>query len=134
MSNCTNCHDCQGEKVSSKCVQWEGVNLPFESFEKIIEYIYVSVKKESNLDIKTLSEKSKVSSEEALQILIDAEVKRKYQSGTSNNTSSEICSSLNVSSLDNCNTCSKTLCEKLELMVSEISKLKLEVEQLKSQL
>ena len=133
MANCKDCVKCEGVKVSSNCVIWEGILTEFDTFNELIEFIYAKAKIESKLDLKTLSNDSDNSHETAIQILIDKEVQRIYSSGTSSSSSSFSCI-LNTSQIDECSNCEKTLCEKLQLMVNEIALLKAEVNQLKSQI
>lgn len=128
-----NCSSCQGEKIASTCVVWEGMTVPFDTFNKLIEYIYTKVNtEEEKIDIKTLSEDKDISLTKAVQILIDRQVKNLYSS-TSTSTSASTCN-INISSLDNCSTCNKTFCEKLQILVNEVALLRAEVNQLKLQI
>lgn len=129
------CSNCEGEKISSTCVLWEGTNLPYESFNALIEAIYNAVFAEKQkIDLKTLSDNPKATLADAIQILIDKEVKRLNQSTSSSSSSTSSSCNINVSSLDGCSTCNKSFCEKLQLMVTEIATLRAEVNQLKTQL
>lgn len=135
MANCKNCVKCEGLKISSNCIVWEGITTEFESFNELIEFVLAKARLESKLDLKTLSSDSDNSYETAIQLLIDKEVQRVHAAtSTSSSSSSNATCNLNVSLLDGCSNCSKSFCEKLELMVSEIALLKAEVNQLKSQI
>jgi hypothetical protein len=133
-----NCANCEGEKVASTCIIWEGIDVPFDSFNKFIEAIYaVTSAGKDKIDLKTLSDSGDTSLQNAVQILIDREVKALHQStstSTSTSTNNSAACNINVSSLDNCSTCTKSFCEKLQLMVNEIALLKAEVNQLKTQI
>ena len=135
MANCNNCVKCEGEKVSSNCIVWEGATYDFNSFNELIEFLYNKVKdSESKLDLKTLSNDSDNSIETAVQLLIDRQVQQQYQSTSSTSSGNTFNCNINTSQIDGCSNCSKTLCEKLQLMVNEIALLKAEVNQLKSQI
>lgn len=126
------CSKCEGDKVASSCIIWEGKEYPFESFEALIEFLYDKVSAKSLIDLKTLSSSNDNSIENAVQILIDKEVRRASSSATviQNNPT---CNP-NVSALDGCTTCNKSFCDKIQLMVNEIASLRAEVNQLKTQL
>lgn len=134
-----NCSNCEGEKIASTCIIWEGMEVPFDSFNKFIEAMYaVTHAGKDKIDLKTLSDSTDTSIQNAVQLLIDKEVKRLYQTSTTSTsstggTSTATCN-LNISSLDNCSTCNKSFCEKLQLMVNEIALLRAEVNQLKTQI
>jgi hypothetical protein len=102
--------------------------------ELVTDYSQSNVYKDK-IDLKTLSDSGDTSLQNAVQILIDREVKALHQStSTSTSTNSSTTCNINVSSLDNCSTCTKSFCEKLQLMVNEIALLKAEVNQLKTQI
>jgi hypothetical protein len=130
------CVKCEGEKVSSNCIVWEGKEYEFNSFNELIESLYDKVNVENKLDVKTISDKSGLTRDEIIQILIDNQVKAKAATSitTSTTSSSSTNCNINISSLDGCSTCSKTFCEKLQIMVNEIALLKAEVAQLKTQI
>lgn len=128
------CVKCKGEKFSSNCIVWEGKEYKFDSFNELIESLYDKVNVENQIDIKTLSNKSGLTRDEMIQILIDNQVKAKAATSTSSSTIASTNCNINVSSLDGCSTCSKSFCEKLQIMVNEIALLKAEVAQLKTQL
>ncbi|MGL4976906.1 MAG: hypothetical protein ACRC5G_02720 [Cetobacterium sp.] len=134
MKNCQNCAECQGERISSKCITWEGKES-YDSFEELISDIFKKIEESKvTIDGKTVSESDKVS--DILQSLIDRETKKIYKenketSKAADESSSATCN-LNISSLDNCSTCDKSFCDKLQFLVTEIVKLKAEVTQLKS--
>lgn len=134
MADCNACVKCEGEKFSSNCIVWEGKDYKFNSFNELIESLYDKVNTENKIDIKTLSDKSGLTRDEMIQILIDNQVKSKAASTTTTTTSSTTNCNINISSLDGCSTCSKSFCEKLQIMVNEIAILKAEVAQLKTQL
>ena len=136
-----NCSNCEGEKIASTCIIWEGIEVPFDSFNKFIEAMYaVTHAGKDKIDLKTLSDSTDTSIQNAVQLLIDKEVKRVYQTSSSTTStnggggSSTAACNLNISSLDNCSTCNKSFCEKLQLMVNEIALLRAEVNQLKTQI
>ena len=128
----TSCSKCEGEKVASSCIIWEGKQYPFETFEALIEFLYDEVSAKSLIDLKTLSSSTDNSIQNAIQILIDREVKKTHTSATviQNNPT---CNP-NVSALDGCTTCNKSFCDKIQLMVNEIASLRAEINQLKTQL
>lgn len=134
----TNCSSCEGEKIASTCVVWEGMDFPFDSFNALIEAIYkAAFREEPKIDLKTLSTNTctpENSLQTAVQLLIDKEVKNLHSSNSNVSTPSTTACNLNISSLDNCSTCNKSFCEKLQLMVNEITLLRAEVNQLKTQI
>jgi hypothetical protein len=135
MSDCKNCVKCEGEKFSSNCIIWEGVTTEFSSFNELIEALYSKYKAPvSTLDLKTLTNGTDNSVETALQILIDKEVQRVYQSSNTSSTTTTPTCNINVSQLDGCSNCNKSFCEKLQLMVDQIAILKAEINQLKTQI
>jgi hypothetical protein len=135
MSTMCGCPNCEGEKVSSNCLVWEGKSYEFKSFNELVEYVVdnlKSLKSEHKIDLKVLSDES-LSRDEVIQLLVDKTIVFSKQTNSSTASKQFDCS-LNVSSIDNCSNCTKTLCEKLQLMADTIARQQTEINQLKENL
>lgn len=133
MSDCQGCVKCTGVKVPSTCIVWEGKEIPYDSFNAVIEFLYdKATTKAKEVDLKTLATICNYTQEDALQIVIDELVKQKYAASTTASSSGVGNSiSLNISAIDGCSTCNKSTSEKLQALVDEVVKLRAEVNQLK---
>ena len=126
--NC-NCNTCEGEKFSSNCLIWEGKKYEFSSFNSLIEYLVDKAKNEEkiNVDLKTLSTSS-LSRDEILQLLIDRQVNQDFSKSITTPVNNNC--NLDISAIDDCQTCKKNFCEKLQLIVEKISILQSKVDTL----
>lgn len=131
MGTCSNYTPICDPLITTKCIQWKGKNVPFTTFESLIENLYDEVEKYkvNEIDIKTLSTSTNLDKDDIIQILIDEIIKLKKAPITSTTLDCDL--DLTIIGED-CSDCLNT-CSKLQKMLSAIAVLQNDVEILKTQ-
>lgn len=127
--------NCEGEKVSSNCLVWEGKKFDYSSFNAMVEYLMETAKtylEKPVVDLKTLSDKN-LNRDEILQLFVDKFLQIGAAANPGSGSALDSCN-LDISSINTCSTCSQTMCEKLQVMVNVLAQQQAEINQLKQTL
>lgn len=128
------CDDCQGEILSSKCINIEGSESKHEylnEFIKTMEQLRCKIESGPEVDMKSLSSED-LCLDDILQTLIDETIKLKGALGGTTGTGSTDtpCPSLNWVPIDSCNSCNRSFCEQMQLLIDTVGTLKRKVDAL----